>query len=268
MDCKNCHSAIDENDNFCANCGARVVVDRIRTRFLIQRFISNFFGWDNSFILTFRTILTNPAKVIGEYLDGVRRRYMPPIVFVSFGVALATIVYNTNAEEYMSIANAFGEAQFELIQKSYDEGKMSEEQYQFQLENYESTANVQQNLLRYFNIISFLSLPIYGLISLLVFGRKFTYGEHLVINCYLQGLSFFAGILFFMGGIYIWTPLIYVQLFLIMPYYLWTYAKLLDFGLGKALLKFLLFLGVMIGLFIIVVIVVAVITILQKFILA
>jgi hypothetical protein len=242
-----------------------VVVDRIRTRFLIQSFISNFFGWDNSFLLTFRIILTNPAQVIGEYLDGVRKRYMPPIVFVSFGVALATIVYNLNSEEYLSLANSFGEAQFQIIKDRYEAGNMSEEQYQLQLENYQNSANIQSNALRYFNLISFLSLPIYAFVSLLVFGRKFTYGEHLVINCYLQGLSFFGGILFFLGGVYFWTPLIYIQLFFIIPFYLWTYAKLLNFGFGKALLKFLLFLAVMLGISIVFVIVIAIFIAIEQF---
>jgi len=190
---------------------------------------------------------------------------MPPIVFVSFGVALATIVYNTNSEEYLSLTKAILGAQFEIIQQQYEEGNMSDEQYQLQLDNYDNTVNFQKNLLRYFNIISFLSLPLYALISLLVFGRKFTYGEHLVINCYLQGLSFFVGIVLFLGGIYVWTPFLYVSVVFIMPYYLWTYAKLLNFGLGKALLKFLLFLGVLIALCIILIIIAAAVTIAIKF---
>jgi hypothetical protein len=232
-----------------------VVTQRIKTRLLINEFLSNYLGWDNSFFFTFRMLLSSPATVISEYLGGVRKRYMAPIVFIGFGVALGSIVYNTYADEYLSMTNSFSESQFTIIQDRYDDGKMTEEEYQFQKENLETNKKFQQNFLKYFNIISFLSLPIYALISLLVFGRKLTYGEHLVTNCYLQGLSFITGIFLFLGSVYVWSPLIFIQFFFIMPFYLWTYAKLLDFGWGKALLKFLLFLGILIGVLLVFVII-------------
>jgi len=266
LNCKNCNSELVQNASFCSNCGAKVVKERINTKLLINEFITKYLGWDNSFFFTLRMLLSSPATVISEYLDGVRKRYMAPIVFVSFGVALGSIFYNTYADEYLSMTNELTDSQFTLIQESYDEGNMSEKQYQFQKENLESSKNFQGSILKYYNIVSFLSLPIYALISLLVFGRKLTYGEHLVTNCYLQGLSFFGGILFFLGGIYLWTPLISLQLLFIMPFYLWTYGKLLNFSLGKAFLKFLLFLAVLIGLLLVIAIVSAVFTIATKFI--
>ena len=266
MNCKNCNTEIKDNASFCSNCGAKVVTKRINTKSLINDFISKYLGWDNSFFLTLRVLLTSPATVISEYLSGVRKRYMAPIVFVGFGVALGSIFYNSYADEYLSMTNALTESQFTIIQESYDEGNMSEEQYQYQKENLENNKKFQENVLKYFNIVSFLSLPVYALISLLVFGRKLTYGEHLVTNCYLQGLAFFGGILFFLGGIYLWAPLISLQLVFIMPFYLWTYAKLLDFGWGKAILKFLLFLAVLIGFLLAIVIIGAVFVILTKFV--
>jgi hypothetical protein len=255
LNCKNCHSPLEENINFCSICGARIVKERITSRLLVNMFLSNYIGWDTSFTLTLRTLLFAPVKVISDYLNGVRKRYMAPIVFVSFGVAIATIVYNVYSEEYMEKVQSLNNAQFEVVQQRYDEGNMSEKQYQYQIENLESANEMQGVLLKNFNIVSFALLPLFALISLLVFGRKFNYGEHLVINCYLQGLSFFVGILFFMGSIFVWSPLFYVQALFIIPFYLWTYSKLQSFGLGKALLKFLLFIAILLGLLLVVVIV-------------
>lgn len=221
---------------------------KISLSVLFHEFMSTYFGWDTSFARTLRGLITKPHIVISEYLNGVRKRYMPPIVFVSFGVALSSIAMNIYSDEYLKFANSFSNAQYELIQDGYENGTLDEKAYNSQLEGIEQSKKIQQYTLKYFNVISFALLPLYALISLLVFGRRFNYGEHLVINSYLQGMSFFIGILFIVAGIYIWQPLMYIQVFIVMPYYLWTFAKLMSFGIGKAILKFLLFVAVLAGL--------------------
>lgn len=221
---------------------------KISLAVLFQEFMSTYFGWDTSFVRTLKGLLLQPHVVISEYLGGVRKRYMPPIVFVSFGVALSSIMMNIFSEEYFQFTNSFGEVQYDIIQDSYDKGILDEKAYNTQIESLETAKQIQKYTLKYFNIISFALLPFYALISWIVFGRRFNYGEHLVINSYLQGLSFFLGILFLIGGIYVWQPLTYLQLLIIMPYYLWTFAELMNFGFSKAILKFLLFIAVLLGL--------------------
>lgn len=223
---------------------------KISLAVLFHEFMSTYFGWDTSFARTLRGLLTKPHVVIAEYLDGVRKRYMPPIVFVSFGVVLSSIVMNIYSDEYLKLTGGFGETQLEIIQDSYDKGKINEKQYQVQLDSIETSKEIQKTTLKYFNIISFLSLPIYALLTLLIFGRKYNYGEHLVINSYLQGLSFFIGLLFILGCFYIWEPLIYFQYLFLVMYYSWTFARLGNYGIGKATVKFLIFILLLIGLFI------------------
>lgn len=224
---------------------------KISLSVLFHEFVSTYFGWDTSFARTLRGLLAKPHVVIAEYLGGVRKRYMPPIVFVSFGVALSSIVMNIYSDEYLQLAGSFGEVQYDIIQDSYDNGVIDEKAYNTQMKSLENSKQISNYTLKYFNIISFALLPIFSLISLLVFGRRFNYGEHLVINSYLQGLNFFIGIFFIIGGIYLWEPLFYIQLFIVIPYYLWTFAKILNFGLGKAFLKFLLFIAVLVGILIV-----------------
>ncbi len=248
MKCKNCNTEIKNNASFCEACGAKVMDTKISLAVLFHEFMSTYFGWDTSFARTLRGLFTKPHVVISEYLGGVRKRYMPPIVFVSFGVALSSIVMNIYSDEYLQFAGSFGEVQYDIIQDSYDNGVIDEKAYNAQIESLEQSKQIQNYSLKYFNIISFALLPVFALISLLVFGRRFNYGEHLVINSYLQGLNFFVGIFFVIGSIYLWEPLFYIQLFIVIPYYLWTFAKLMNFGLGKVILKFLLFIAVLIGL--------------------
>lgn len=245
MNCKNCNASIEDSSNYCPVCGGKVVTKRIHTKALVIEFLTNYIGWDNRFFLTLRRMILRPASVISDYIQGVRSRYMPPLVFVSLGVALVTITYNIFSEEYLELASATGKAQLELIQDSYDEGNISQEQYDSQIDALETNNRIQEYSLKYFNIISFLILPFYALISRLIFGGKFNYAEHLVINSYIQGLSFFLAILTFFLAIYVYEPIFYFQLLFLIFYYLWTFAKLMNFGVGKALLKLLLFFGIL-----------------------
>ncbi|NBC57374.1 MAG: DUF3667 domain-containing protein [Bacteroidetes bacterium] len=250
MKCKNCNKDIKDYARFCESCGAKVMDTKISLAVLFQEFMSTYFGWDTSFAKTLRGLITKPHFVISEYLGGVRKRYMPPIVFVSFGVALSSIVMNIYSDEYLNLTSSFGETQLEIIQDSYDEGVIDEKQYQVQLDSIKTSKEIQKITLKYFNIISFLLLPIYALFTLLIFGRKYNYGEHLVINSYLQGLSFFVGLLFILACFYIWEPFFYFQYLFLVIYYSWTFAKLLNYGPGKAVLKFLIFIFLLLGLFI------------------
>lgn len=220
------------------------MTERISTKVLIAAFLMNYIGWDNRFLVTLRLMFAKPWVVISEYLNGIRSRYMPPIVFVGLGVAIITILYNTYSAEYLELSDVANRAQLEMIQEDFKAGEINQKQYDAQMDSIKFSRNIQKYQLKYLNIVSFLFLPFFALISRLVFGGKFNYGEHLVINSYLQGLSFFMGIIFFLGAIYIYPPLMFCQLIILMFYYLRTYSKLMNFGVGKATVKLLLFFGI------------------------
>ena len=265
MNCKNCNTTLKVSSRFCHVCGGKVITERINTKVLIAEFMLSYVGWDNRFFVTLRAIISKPAEVILTYLDGVRSRYVPPLVFVGLGVALITITYNVFSEEYLELTYSMVDAQFELVQDSYDQGKMSQKQYDAQVENMELNKQIQKYFLKYFNVISFLFLPIYALISRLVFGKRFNYGEHLVINAYLQGLIFFLGIFTFLLAVYVYAPIFIMQLLVLISYYLWTFKTLMNLSIGKTILKFLLFLGILIGLGIFMIIVGVVFTLAKMF---
>ena len=106
MNCKNCQEPLNENSQFCNNCGGKVVSQRITFKKLFVDFFINVFGVDNKFFLTLRKILTNPENVINEYLDGVRNRYINPFAFLAIGAGLSLLVFNLN-RKYVSFLFAF-----------------------------------------------------------------------------------------------------------------------------------------------------------------
>ena len=267
MNCKNCQSELSDHHKYCPQCGAQVVAKRINTKSLFNEFLYNFFGWDNSFIKTLRDMIIRPHRVVSDYLNGVRKRYVSPFIFVAVGTGLAMLVFNALSEQYLEFSNTLNEQQVEIIKENLDikEGSKEEKQSQKQYNNLQNPEEIQKSILKYFNIVTFLLLPLYTLVSFLVFGRKLNYGEHLVVNCYLQGFSFFLGVLLFLASIYLYPPIYYFQFVIIITYYLFTYAKLLNFGIGKAILKLLLFIIVLILVIIVISIIILILILAGKF---
>lgn len=264
MECKNCNAQLTEDTKFCPQCGAKVVLHRLNTKTLITEFLVSFLGWANSFLSTLRDLVVRPDQVIDAYLKGVRKRYVSPFILVAVGAALSMYVFNSYSDQYLELSTTLGEKQFELLQENIDENDTQFKGFSNDAESFEASRKMQENILQYFNIVTFLLLPLYALISFLVFGRRLNYGEHLIVNSYLQGLSFFIGIIMFIISINTSPLLFYSQLIVIMIYYLYTYAKLLNFGLGKAILKFLLFIGVLLAVFIVITIIGAIVGIVGK----
>jgi len=251
MKCKNCTTPIFEDSNFCHVCGAKIVTKRPNLVDIIKGFFIFFTNWDNSYIRTFRDLFTRPHVVIEAYIAGVRRRYVPPIVFLAVGAAVGMLTYNSFIDDYLEIMNQLNLAQMELINGGFDDSTNKEDILIQQQELIEDTTNFQRKFIKYFNITVFISMPFYAFISLLVFGwKKLNFAEHLIINSYLQGLSLFVGAITFVIGIYTYPNLILFQLFALMIYYLITYGKLLKLSFGKLILKFFKFLAILIGLFI------------------
>ena len=107
-------------------------------------------------------------------------------------------------------------------------------------------------ILKYYNLLAFLFLPLYTLISRLVFGKPYNFGEHLVTNTFLQSILAFLGILLFILSLLVDIN-IYFTGISVLPffYYCFTYKKLYQLTFGQLLLRILKFVGVLLLLFLI-----------------
>jgi len=59
MNCKNCNITLTNEDNFCNNCGAKIIRNRITIRNLFETFSEQFLNYDNKFLQTFIGFLQN-----------------------------------------------------------------------------------------------------------------------------------------------------------------------------------------------------------------
>ncbi|WP_299222703.1 DUF3667 domain-containing protein [uncultured Aquimarina sp.] len=274
MSCKNCEYNLTETAQFCQSCGAKVVTERLTVKRMFLEFLDKVFGWDNTYLRTFRIMLVAPDKVAKDYIDGVRKKFMPPFTFLLIGLTIATLVFNSFSDKYTEFSSGmFGEGfyriQFDSAKEKNDslknlENEKEQEAFEdFMKEQIESQKKTQGMLLKYFNLSAFLLMPVYTFISYLVFGRKkYNYAEHLVINCYIQGFSMITSTFLFLMALvihpYIFTSTVLIAIF----YYSFTYKRLCDLTLARVLWKFIKFLLILMISFITITLLIAIVGVL------
>ena len=185
--CQNCGGEGDQI--YCPNCGQALEAERISMHHLYHEVAHTFWHLEKGFLYTLKELATNPGTMQRKYLSGIRLRYQKP--FPLFAISLT-----------------IGALALFLI---YRDAPIQTDQFFFK---------------HYFFIVQAAMLPLYALITYLVFkSPDLYYAEALVMNVYILGfmsvfivpincLSFFLpnGIIdlmeiIFLGSYNIWTNL-------------------------------------------------------------
>ena len=93
MNCKNCHTDLQENDDYCKNCGGKVIRKRLSFKNLFEHLSETFFNYDNKLLRTFVQLIKNPEDVIVGYINGVRKKYINPISFFGLSLTLSGFLF-------------------------------------------------------------------------------------------------------------------------------------------------------------------------------
>lgn len=89
MECKNCDTPQRTDFNYCPNCGAKVIRNRLTLKNLWYDVTERYFNLDNTFIKTFVHLFKHPQWVIESYISGVRRKYLNPISYLGIALTLS-----------------------------------------------------------------------------------------------------------------------------------------------------------------------------------
>lgn len=177
MNCKNCETILTDTSDFCNDCGAKVIRNRLTIKALFSHFSEEFLSYDNKFLKTFIHLFSKPEAVIGCYINGTRKKYV-------------------NVISYFALAITISGLQLYLLNKYFpglvDISSITVEgQEEFAKNNLEFTQEYQ-------SIIMMISVPIYAIISKIVFFNIKTsnYTEHLVMFMYIFSQMAIFGALF------------------------------------------------------------------------
>lgn len=255
--CKNCNSTLMTAASYCHCCGARVIRDRLSLKRFLQDFFHKFFGWENTYFKTFKKMIVSPEVVISDYINGVRKRFMPPITFFAIGLTILALIFNAYSEKYTEFSTGlynnsfhegfhegFSEEQLDATKEKDSSKIVGAKNHKLAFEDYKndrigSQKKVIDNTLKYYNLMSFLGLPLYALISMLVFGwKKHNYSEHLIISCYIQGLIMIGLLLTFVLAMLIHPSIYPFSMLISLFYYPFVYKRIYGLSRGKTVLKF------------------------------
>ena len=167
MKCKNCNTTLSLENNYCNACGAKVIRNRLTLKNLFSDFIETYLNYDNKFIQTFINLFKKPEDVIGNYINGTRKKYVNVISYFTLAITISGL--------YLLIMNKF-------FPESIDFSVFSNPgQEEFQKRN---VGFVQE----YQALFMMLYVPIYALMARATFIgiNKYNYTELLVIFLYIQ----------------------------------------------------------------------------------
>lgn len=235
MNCKNCEILLKADDDYCKNCGAKVIRNRLTLKNLLQHFGETFFNYDNKFLKTFLHLFTKPENVIGSYIDGTRKKYV-------------------NAISYFAIAITLSGLQLFLINKFFpdamDYSAISQEgTEEFNKKFYKFTQEYQTLIMMFY-------IPFYALLSKIVFynHKKYNYTEHLVIFLYAQAQVSIFGFFFLLTLLVAKVSMIiasFIYLFLMFVYMGYVLKRMHNLDLFDFIIKTLIFVLILIMLVII-----------------
>lgn len=257
MNCKNCNSELNQKDDFCKKCGAKVIKERITIKNLFSNLLVAL-GWDSNFFITLRFLLYKPQIVLKEYISGTRKKYANPFTFFAISLAISLFIFSQYSEQFIQLSTNASLQQTDIMENAISNDiKNIKSKEIFGYKNQEEFGKAMTKyMLKYYNLYSFLLLPLYTLIAFLVFRKPYNYGEHLVINTYIQSISIFLGVMLFvlslLTGVNVFGAGITIIAFL---YYSYAYKKLYELTFGQLLIKILKFIGILLVLMLIPVII-------------
>ena len=246
--CINCQESLALDQRFCSNCGGKRIYNRITWRNLFEDFIDRFLNIENAFLKTFLTLFKKPEDVIGGYLKGMRKKYLPAFSYFAVAITVAGIYA-------FIMKNWFIEDLIEA-QTSYYSGNTAEIQKAF-------SSKWIRKVMDYQSLVYFAMIPLLALLSKVVFWnyKKYNLVEHFVI--YLYGYSHIALITTILGLIAIWNQTVYqiygiISLIIMISYMTYVLKRLFQLDAGNTILKTALFFLLLGGLLFLIFIIIAV----------
>ncbi len=242
MECKNCTINLREGDKFCAHCGAKVIDQRLTIKHLAAESSAVFFNLDsNKPIKTFLDLFRRPEEVINGFIQGVRKKYI-------------------NAFGYFTIALTFS-GLFAFLHRKWVPNlyeNMVAGLYDTQTQT-DFFISYMETFYEYQSLVLLAMVPLLAFISKLVFfkDKRYNYTEHLVINTYAYSHITILTNILFISTMWNETLFAYVSMFslpLQMLYYFFCLKRLYTISLSKMILKTLLFLVVLAGVYVVILI--------------
>ncbi|WP_262732539.1 DUF3667 domain-containing protein [Gaetbulibacter sp. NE] len=235
MNCKNCNTNLAVEQNYCFECGAKIIRNRLTLSNIFSEVKEHLFQYDNKLFQTFILLFKKPEAVINSYIDGTRKKYINVIQYFAISLTLIGIqvfLLNTFFEDVL-----FKDISF---LNKFDNGVTNSSDF------LKDQATIQQKVSNYQNIIYIITVPISAFATwaahYLTNYRQFNFTEHIVINLYYSSQAIIVtallNIIFLCVGAnyYVISSLIS---FLTIVYYIYIFKRVIGAGFWQTLANML-----------------------------
>lgn len=240
INCKNCHTELEEKDDYCTKCGGKVIRKRLTFKNLFEHLSETFFNYDNKLLRTLIQLFKQPENVIGGYIKGIRKRYVNPMSYIALSLTIGGL--------YMLILNKFfPNAMAEMSSIGVQQGQE------------EFMTNYWSFIQKYYSLFMIMLIPFYALISRLVFvnRKEYNYTEHLVMAMYIMAQFSLVSSFLNIALLVLHLPSTLLgsgSIFLQIAYFGYCYKRLYKLSFGGFILRTLFFLGILLILMIAIII--------------
>ncbi|MFD0861843.1 DUF3667 domain-containing protein [Sungkyunkwania multivorans] len=228
MKCKNCELQLKVEDNYCNNCGAKVITKRITFKTLWEEFSDRVLNLESNLFKTFKHLFTQPEVVIDGYINGTRKKYITAFGYFVISITLGGL--------YTFV---FGEFFIDDFLNGADNGTGPNDM--------DMVKSIMDFTGKYQSMLNFLNIPLLAVVHRLVFFnyRKYNFIEIAVI--YLYTFSHFNIILYLVSLAFLWsstaTLIISVLSSILLVFYVaYALMRLYDLSVQNIIIKTLLFL--------------------------
>jgi Protein of unknown function (DUF3667) len=199
-DCLNCSTAYE--GNFCSECGQKAKTHRFTLHEWMHEIPHSIFHVDSGFFYTFKSLCTRPGKMIRDYLEGKRKDYFSPFLYVLVwcGIFIVVSHFVSNSEHQQTEITDLKSA-IRFIEDNY-----------------------------YKLLVVSMILPL-SISSFLVFYRaKLNFAEHLVLNSFVIAQLIVTDIIIsLINAMHLKaeykTAVNLVELALKFPFWIWVYFQ-------------------------------------------
>ena len=208
--CPNCEQQLNDQMNYCFNCGQENHIKRVSVKMLVSDFSSTYFSFDSKLFSSLKYLLIKPSFLSLEYLNGKIEAYLRPIrmyIFISFVFFLLNSMLSTNSTYYsIKFTNDNEPVSTEFVQEELKTTDVDDAEKKSFLEI--DNKLFEGKLKKIFSddkeiklfigflksklpILFFLLIPVLGVLFFIFFyKKKYFYVDHLVFALHLQSFMF------------------------------------------------------------------------------
>jgi hypothetical protein len=205
--CPNCEEQLNDQMNYCFNCGQENHIKRVSVKMLMSDFSSTYFSFDSKLFSSLKYLLIKPSFLSLEYLNGKIEAYLRPIrmyVFISFVFFLLNSMLSANSTyDSIKFTKDGNPVSSEFVQEELKTTDVESDSF-LEIDNRLFEGKLKKIfsddkeiklfivfLKSKLPILFFLLIPVLGLLFFIFFyKKKYYYVDHLVFALHLQSFMF------------------------------------------------------------------------------